>query len=510
MELAYIILLILAIIYVPFYIWVRVSPEAEKHNLVKYGPTVMFKTGLGIKLMDRLSKYHRFWNFFGILSQIISLMLMVCIVYVMIVGIMNISNNLSSDGIGVEYALAIPGINPLLPFWYGVLGLVVAMVIHELAHGMQSRTNGVRVKSTGLLYAVVPLGAFVEPDEEDVQSSSRKVKLNLYSAGISTNFIAAAATFFIFAVLMLGSISSPYGDSSAVYSQTEDSPSYLADIPSGAIITEINGYEYTYSDDYTVTYPWDPGELVDVTYVIEDRTDQAKIRWGLYIETVSSGSPADGVLDEGTFILSVTNDGETVRMYSYNAFTSYMKTTHGGDDVTISCMTADGSSTYDAYLTLESKDGKGFIGIVTSTSGMYFTTPDSILETARNPFANADSLPEMATAALSYLASPFSGFDPLPSGVEWWYDVPMESVFWILLSALYWIFWLNIMLGISNALPAYPFDGGYIFKGWLDYIMEKLGIKDAERREKMLQSATGSVSTLVIFLFVIMIFAVVL
>ncbi|MDR1954746.1 MAG: site-2 protease family protein, partial [Candidatus Methanoplasma sp.] len=224
MELSYLVLLILTIFYIPFYIWVRKSPKAAKHGLVKYGPTVMLKTRSGTKLMDRLSVYRRFWRAFGILSIAISFVLMLFIILIIAVGVINLTSNLTSPGIGIEYALAIPGLNPLLPIWYGWLGLIVAMVVHELAHGMQTRANDMRVDSTGVLYGVVPLGAFVEPNEEDIKNSTRRAKLDLYSAGVSTNFIAAAAAFFIFAVLMLGNVSSVYGDSAAVYQVTSGSP----------------------------------------------------------------------------------------------------------------------------------------------------------------------------------------------------------------------------------------------------------------------------------------------
>ncbi|MCL2295997.1 MAG: site-2 protease family protein, partial [Methanomassiliicoccaceae archaeon] len=310
MELTYIILLILAIFYVPFYIWVWRSPKAAEYGLVKYGPCVMIKTKYGMRLMERLSRYRRFWRFFGTLSIIISIFLMGFIILVIVVGVMNLANSMMSPGIGIEYALAIPGINPLLPFWYGVLGLIVAMVVHELAHGMQTRANDMRVDSTGVLYGVVPLGAFVEPNEEDIQKSSRRAKLDLYTAGISTNFIVAVVTFSIFAVLMLGNISSDYGDNAAVYKVTSGSPAFDAGIPDGAIIESVNGEEYFYSDDYTITYArWEPGDIVTVSYLTEDGPHTAQVRWGLLIEAISLGSPADKSGLSGKYLLTYDLNG---------------------------------------------------------------------------------------------------------------------------------------------------------------------------------------------------------
>jgi membrane-associated protease RseP (regulator of RpoE activity) len=525
-ELTYLILLILAIFYVPFYIWVRRSPNAAKHGLVKYGPLVMVKTKVGTGLMDRLAVYKRFWKFFGAISVVISLALMAFIVLVIAVGVLNLSTSLTSPGVGIEYALAIPGLNPLLPFWYGLFGLIVAVAIHELAHGMQTRANNMRVDSTGILYGVVPLGAFVEPNEKDIEKSSRRAKIDLYSAGISTNFIAAGAAFFIFAVLMLGGISSSYGDNAAVYQISSGSPAYDSGIPSGAIIVSVGGEEYFYSEDHTPTYSWNPGDLVEVVYRTQDGIQSpAEVRWGLFVEQVSSGSPANKAgLTEKTFILSfhmgthtdetctgeIETCGNWVSVYGYSEFISFMQTTKPGDHVLVNCMTADGTETYIKELTLGDNGGVGYVGIVTSTSGMRFITPNIMLDTGRNPIYGADSVTGAASSMLSYIAGPFNGFSPVPESVQWWYDVPMEGIFWILVSILYWVFWLNIMLGVSNAIPAYPFDGGFIFQGGLSALLERLGMKNEKKREEFTTKVTSSLSTIMIFLLILVIAAVVI
>jgi len=520
LELTYLILLILAIIYVPFYIWVRRSPKAAEYGLAKYGPCVMIKTQYGTRLMDRLSRYRRFWKFFGTFSLIVSLFLMIFIIVIIAVGVMNLATSLSSPGMGLQYALAIPGLNPLLPFWYGVLGLIVAMVVHELSHGMQTRANDMRVDSTGVLYGVVPLGAFVEPNEEDIRKSSRRAKLDLYSAGISANFITAAVTFFIFAFLMLGNVSSDYGDNAAVYQITADSPAYLADIPSGAIIESVYPVgdptgsvdgKYLYSDNYSTQYSWNPGDEVTVSYLTQDGPHTANVRWGLFIERVSPGSPADGNLNEKTFITSITmNGGEPTPIYGYSEFLSFMQTTKPGTPVTIDCMSADGTSTFTKSLTLGDKGGIGYVGIVTSTSGMNFITPNIMLDTGRNPIYGAGSVTDAATSMLSYISGPFNGFSPIPQSVHWWYDVPMGGAFWTLISVFYWIFWLNIMLGVSNAIPAFPFDGGFIFQGGFSSLLERLGMKEEKKREDLVAKVTSSLSLIMIFLLILVIAAVVL
>ncbi len=50
--------------------------------------------------------------------------------------------------LGPQSILLLPGLNPLLPIAYGWIAIVVAIVIHEGAHGVVARVAGFRVKSS--------------------------------------------------------------------------------------------------------------------------------------------------------------------------------------------------------------------------------------------------------------------------------------------------------------------------------------------------------------------------
>ena len=60
---------------------------------------------------------------------------------------------------------------------FGIIALITVMVVHEFGHGIISRVEGVKIKSIGVLFLAVLPGAFVEPDEEDIQKSKRISKL---------------------------------------------------------------------------------------------------------------------------------------------------------------------------------------------------------------------------------------------------------------------------------------------------------------------------------------------
>ena len=510
MPLVWLVLLILAILYVPFYIWVRISPKAKEYGLVKYGPCVMVKTQLGKKTMDKYSKYTRFWRAFGIFSQIVALGLMIMILYIMLVGIINLITSARTSGMGIEYALAIPGINPLLPIGYGTLGLFVAMVLHELSHGFQTRANSMKVDSTGLLLLVVPMGAFVEPNEEEVQKASRRAKLDLYSAGISMNFIVMVVSFLLFASVMLGGISSPHGDNAAAYNVTSGSPGDIAGIPSGVIIDTVNGEKFTLPEKGFPSYTWQPGETVTLGYITKDGAESKQVTWGVYIEGVTDNTSASGNLFKGEFLLglkNITKSGPECKIYAHYQFSEFMTMTSPGDLVEFTIM--DNNVQKTKTFEIGERNGKAFTGISTTTSGMLFTTPNIILEKARNPFMGANSITESVTGMMKYITGPFNGFNPIPDSVKWWYDVPFDGLFWMIVSSLYWIFWLNLMLGVSNAIPAIPFDGGFIFLGWLDAILQKAGMKDDEKRKNLSEKITSHVSMVMIVMLVVVIAAVI-
>lgn len=536
MDTAYLVLIVLVVIYIPIWVWVwRCPDKAERYHLCKYGPCIMIKTHLGMKTMDRLARYPRFWRTFGFFSKVVSAVLFLLMMYMLVVALMAIPSRMASGAsIGIEYALAIPGLNPVLPLTYGIVALIIAMVVHELGHGIQARANGARVDSSGLLYGVVPLGAFVEPNQEDMESKPRRAQMDMYTAGISVNAVVAVLCF-VLLIGCCGTATSEYGDDAGVYYIDSGSPAYGADIPASAIVVGITPGWYDdldYSDDASIISAsssthtalngtqvslesdvgLDPSNRYYVVYVYHDDvyvTDTA-IQMGAYIHSVTVGSPAEEAgVEVGDFLYSIEVKGVVHTISSYNDFVAIMEGTSPGDTVTVTTLDAVGPgvqptpTTYS--VTLANNGGIGFLGISVNTSGMTFTTPDIMMDRATNPFYGADSAYSYLTSAFAFLSGPFNGMDPVSDEIKWWYEVPLGDVMWTIISLLYWLFWLDILLAISNALPAYPFDGGFIFAGGVSWLCEKLGVRDEERRMRITESVSNSVSTVVLFMFMIVV-----
>jgi membrane-associated protease RseP (regulator of RpoE activity) len=108
--------------------------------------------------------------------------------------------------LGPGSLLLLPGINPVLPIVYGWVAIVVAIAIHEGAHGVVARSAGLRVKSSGLLFfLIIPIGAFVDVDEEQLKKAKPRASLRVMAAGVGGN-IAMATVCLIGVMVIVGGL----------------------------------------------------------------------------------------------------------------------------------------------------------------------------------------------------------------------------------------------------------------------------------------------------------------
>jgi len=129
--------------------------------------------------------------------------------------------------LGPASYLLLPGINPILPILYGWLAIVCAIVIHEGAHGIVARNRGLNVKSSGLLFfLIIPIGAFVDVDEEQIAKAKPKDSLRVMAAGVGGNIVVAVAC--LLAVLMIVNGLSPVFEGVYVVGVTEGMPAEAA------------------------------------------------------------------------------------------------------------------------------------------------------------------------------------------------------------------------------------------------------------------------------------------
>ncbi|EMA67534.1 peptidase M50 [Halorubrum aidingense JCM 13560] len=273
------------------------------------GPVLTIRTLRGRIFLDRLSRPKRFWRAIANLGLGGALVAMVGS-FVLI-----ISSAISALGASQPSAiqqpqnfLIIPGVNDFLPLSVApeiVAGLAIAMVIHEGAHGLLCRVEGIDIESMGLVFfTFLPVGAFVEPNEEATQSVSRGARARMFAAGVTAN---ALLTIVVFALLfgpVVGAISPAPGY--AVGEVTPGSPAAGTDLAQGDRIIEVDGAPVDTAAEFEAAIAA-AGDTVTVTADDGDGTRTVELERELQVIGSAGGNP-----------LGVTIGGEPVTIESVN------------------------------------------------------------------------------------------------------------------------------------------------------------------------------------------------
>ncbi len=156
-----------------------------------------------------------------------------------------------------------------IPFFPDIfLAFVLMLVLHEGFHGLVARAQKIPIKNTGLLFAsIVPLGAFVEPDEGVFKKTSPVKRMRVYAAGSFANiFVVAFAAFLLGGLMVIsGSVAS---DGFVVGNVIAGTPADGAFEP-GQAVKSVDGVPMRSFDDFSVFMAGTrPGQ--NVTAVVGD------------------------------------------------------------------------------------------------------------------------------------------------------------------------------------------------------------------------------------------------
>jgi membrane-associated protease RseP (regulator of RpoE activity) len=504
--------LIILIAYLVLVFVLKTKGILEKYNMTNWGPFIMWRTKRGRDLIDTLAKPRRFWLVYAAVGKVVVVAVMVFITALLIWEAFLVPSIPASSAPSPEMLIGLPGLNPVIPLWYGILGLVIAVFIHEFAHGILTRVGEMKVKALGIVFLVVPMGAFVEPDEEALGKVEKKKRTSVYAVGPGTNVLFALLCAFLFSMVVVSSAQVAH-EGPVVLSIAGSSPSSIAGIQTGDQIVEANGAPVASNGFNNISAP-DPGTNTTLVYYRSGNSMQASMVSGMYVTSTSEGDPASNAGIQSGMIIA-TLDGHLIR--NYVEFRSALENVTPGATVPITVLTMNTTSgLYENDTAIQSistlKRGTdsapiAYLGVFISYSGIGWGDPQAILNTMAHPYANMNGPGDFVTDTLRYIALPFLGLQPLsgpltgilvPGGMFAWMSADM---FWILANSLYWIFWINLMVGMTNALPAVPLDGGFLFKDWLDSIVGKVRKgADQATRERYVNTITWGFALLVLFL----------
>ncbi|SFB81802.1 PDZ domain-containing protein [Halobiforma haloterrestris] len=273
------------------------------------GPILTFHTKRGREFLDWLSGPRRFWRAWANLGIGIALVVMVAMFgFLLLAAISSLSSPQPSTAVQQpRNVLVIPGVNDFLPLSATpgiVFGLLVGLVVHEGGHGLLCRVEDIDIESMGIaMLAVLPVGAFVEPDQQSSKNASRGSQTRMFAAGVTNNFAITLVAFALLFGPVAGSIAVAPG--AAVGGVAPDSPAAEAGLQPNDRITAIDGSPVADNDDLADRLESADGE--QVTVEINDGETITFDR-SLIVTAAVDGGPAG--LEAGDAIVAV--DGREV------------------------------------------------------------------------------------------------------------------------------------------------------------------------------------------------------
>ncbi|MFZ0925142.1 MAG: site-2 protease family protein [Halobacteriota archaeon] len=248
-----------------------------RNGISAYGPILMLRTTRGLRLLDKLARPKRFWRFFANIGIPLTVIAMFFMLAILIVGDVRIlvTQPAPTAYNAPQNVLLLPGINQFIPLTWGLIGLIVTLVVHELSHAILSRVADIKVKSLGLLIALIPIGAFAEPDESQLlgidakqgqKIATRPERLRVFSAGIIGNFAVALIALTLFFGPVLSSVTATGG--LGVVAVVSGSPAERAGIQPGMTISQIDGITISDANDFQAFMnTTHPGQIVTVKVI---------------------------------------------------------------------------------------------------------------------------------------------------------------------------------------------------------------------------------------------------
>ncbi len=238
---------------------------SDRESVKLEGIMIMRRTKKGRDIIEAVAKAGEpFWRKISIVGIVLAVVLMIFGALLLASQAYLVATGAKEGGVKlllpgpVAAPVNAPGVF-VVPWWIWVIGIAVVIVPHEFMHGIMCRIDKVRIKSVGWLLLVVIPGAFVEPDEKQLQKQKKLTKLRVYAAGSFANMIVAFIVIVIFTTILTPMLA-PAGVFAVA---TEGGAAYNASL--NGTITGIDGQAIrTPSDISAILSQHRPGDTVVV------------------------------------------------------------------------------------------------------------------------------------------------------------------------------------------------------------------------------------------------------
>ena len=215
-----------------------------KNQLTDHGvevnfPLLMWRTQRLRGFIDRLAnRAPRFWKWYMNLGIVISTGFMILMAVALVYSLKTLMDapTVSLVVPGVE----VPGSPIFIPLLAGLIAIATVLIVHEFSHGILSRVEKININSIGLLlFAIIP-GAFVEPDEEELNELSRPARMRIYVAGSMANLTLAAIAMIIMMVISSFIVPVVFEDDGVVINRLTSDGNAINHMSEGMVIRSIN------------------------------------------------------------------------------------------------------------------------------------------------------------------------------------------------------------------------------------------------------------------------------
>jgi membrane-associated protease RseP (regulator of RpoE activity) len=484
-------------------LWIK-NRGFKRFNVSGGGLLLTWHTQKGKKLIERISK-SRIWGPMGDIGIVV---IAIAGISAVIGLLFSLHRALTMDVEGViqqpKNFLIVPGVNDFLPLSEApaiVIALLIAMIVHEFGHGILCRANNIDVKSLGVAFiSLIPMGAFVQPDEESQEAADTRSKLRMVSAGVTNNLIVFIVC--IIGLILLSSYVIVPMSGGAVTDVYPGSSAEEAGLEGGTVITSVNGEsvstkeemlnqieqsgeEVTVTDSEGQTYQASKSIVVSSSYGTLEVGDKITAVEGTEVNTEGEFREAISSV-ASTEEISITTQEETISTWigalGQSSESNIIVTEIDGERVISGEDMSSYSGTVSGTYIQNGEVNEGpididefnFVGGYSGVSFVDYGVVGKSVGEQHSYLAGDNGIAAMSAFTMispfvDGLGGKFSGFLTNPEFYQVTVPVIPDYVVLLFASVLFWSAFININLFFINSLPAIPLDGGHVVRYSSEY-----------------------------------------